>query len=101
MVRTAGLEPALPSYGKRILSPLRLPFRHVRMEGGNQKRITGQRSSIKYKKFSKTTPQIYGITGFVQDIFGFSSAALPAHMPKSEVPSPFGKDTSISAPLPR
>jgi hypothetical protein len=29
MVRTAGLEPALPS-GKQILSLLRLPFRHVR-----------------------------------------------------------------------
>ena len=30
-MRTAGLEPALPN-GKRILSPLRLPFRHVRRE---------------------------------------------------------------------
>ena len=29
MVRTAGLEPALP-YEKQILSLLRLPFRHVR-----------------------------------------------------------------------
>ena len=29
MVRTAGFEPALP-IGKRILSPQRLPFRHVR-----------------------------------------------------------------------
>ena len=32
MVRTAGFEPALP-YGKRILSPQRLPFRHVRLLG--------------------------------------------------------------------
>ena len=30
MVRTAGFEPALPN-GKRILSPQRLPFRHVRL----------------------------------------------------------------------
>jgi hypothetical protein len=30
LVRTAGFEPALP-YGKRILSPQRLPFRHVRL----------------------------------------------------------------------
>src|SRR3954451_21211728 len=30
MVRTAGFEPALP-IGKRILSPQRLPFRHVRL----------------------------------------------------------------------
>ena len=29
VVRTAGFEPALPN-GKRILSPQRLPFRHVR-----------------------------------------------------------------------
>jgi hypothetical protein len=29
MVRTAGLEPAQP-FGRGILSPLRLPFRHVR-----------------------------------------------------------------------
>ena len=29
LVRTAGFEPALP-IGKRILSPQRLPFRHVR-----------------------------------------------------------------------
>lgn len=29
VVRTAGLEPALPD-GKQILSLLRLPFRHVR-----------------------------------------------------------------------
>ena len=29
LVRTAGFEPALPN-GKRILSPQRLPFRHVR-----------------------------------------------------------------------
>ena len=29
LVRTAGLEPALP-YEKQILSLLRLPFRHVR-----------------------------------------------------------------------
>jgi len=29
LVRAAGIEPALP-YGKRILSPLRLPFRHAR-----------------------------------------------------------------------
>jgi hypothetical protein len=30
LVRTAGVEPALPM-GKRILSPQRLPFRHVRL----------------------------------------------------------------------
>ena len=30
LVRTAGLEPALPG-GKQILSLLRLPFRHVRL----------------------------------------------------------------------
>jgi hypothetical protein len=30
LVRTAGLEPALPE-GKEILSLLRLPFRHVRL----------------------------------------------------------------------
>ena len=29
MVRTVGIEPTLP-IGKRILSPQRLPFRHVR-----------------------------------------------------------------------
>ena len=29
MVRTEGLEPSQP-YGQGILSPLRLPFRHVR-----------------------------------------------------------------------
>src|SRR5205823_9395291 len=30
LVRTMGVEPILP-VGKRILSPLRLPFRHVRL----------------------------------------------------------------------
>ena len=29
VVRAVGFEPTLP-YGKRILSPLRLPFRHAR-----------------------------------------------------------------------
>ena len=33
MVRTVGLEPTLP-YGKGILSPQRLPFRHVRSGAG-------------------------------------------------------------------
>ena len=29
LVRTMGVEP-IPPFGERILSPLRLPFRHVR-----------------------------------------------------------------------
>jgi len=32
LVRAGGLEPPLP-YGKRILSPPRLPFRHARRAG--------------------------------------------------------------------
>jgi hypothetical protein len=30
LVRTMGVEP-IPPFGERILSPLRLPFRHVRL----------------------------------------------------------------------
>ena len=34
LVRTVGVEPTLP-IGKRILSPQRLPFRHVRLSPGD------------------------------------------------------------------
>ena len=50
LVRAAGLEPALP-YGKRILSPLRLPLRHAREDfselrmNNHQKRWCGQEDS--------------------------------------------------------
>ena len=53
LVRTAGLEPAqgLP---QGILSPLRLPFRHVRGSGRGQiynVRENDQREAVKYTRF--------------------------------------------------
>ena len=43
LVRTAGLEPALP-YEKQILSLLRLPFRHVRWSIRSSRRAGQGRS---------------------------------------------------------
>ena len=39
MVRTAGLEPAQP-FSRGILSPLRLPFRHVREDDISPRHIS-------------------------------------------------------------
>ena len=58
MVRTAGFEPALP-YGKRILSPQRLPFRHVRSSGhgdGSASRGYSAVTSLRFKRSRISLP---------------------------------------------
>src|ERR1043166_9141357 len=49
LVRTMGVEP-IPPFGERILSPLRLPFRHVRFRPGSRRtarfQVTRSRRTI-------------------------------------------------------
>ena len=56
-MRTEGLEPSLP-YEKRILSPLRLPFRHVRTWASRRvpRGVEALRETLQIY-FDKTWPQ--------------------------------------------
>ena len=60
LVRTAGFEPALP-IGKRILSPQRLPFRHVRSCSHGDGRCSQGYSAVTSLRFKRSRISLPGL----------------------------------------
>ena len=60
LVRTVGVEPTLP-YGKRILSPQRLPFRHVRISSRGDGSAAPAYSAVISPKFSRSRISLPGL----------------------------------------
>ena len=62
LVRTVGVEPTL-SYEKRILSPQRLPFRHVRLSSSRPATVVdfAGYSAVTSPKFSRSRISLPGL----------------------------------------
>ena len=60
LVRTVGIEPTLP-IGKRILSPQRLPFRHVRSPGHSDGRAILAYSAVTSFRFKRSRISLPGL----------------------------------------